>query len=148
MIDGTFRVTPYPFTQLLIISAFDNQSKMNIPVSYILINSKSENAYFNALNKIFDQMHQIYTKMDSNNTEFQPKVNYIVVDLEKGLMNAIKRIFKVQIKADKFHFIRKNFVKGVELGLSTKEYKFILWGIVKKLSSLHYLDSKEEFIQS
>ena len=40
MIDGTFRVTPYPFTQLLIISAFDNQSKMNIPVSYILINSK------------------------------------------------------------------------------------------------------------
>ena len=116
MIDGTFRITPYPFIQLLVISAFDSQSSMNIPGAYILLNSKKEDSYINAIQQFTNLLRKYQKNQQIEERKFCLNVKTVVCDLEKGLMNAVRKIFpNALLKSDKFHFLKKKYMKGISI---------------------------------
>ena len=48
-IDGTFRIVPNSFYQCLIVMVFDVQAEIYVPVTYVLMTSKTESLYWHAL---------------------------------------------------------------------------------------------------
>lgn len=92
-IDGTFKVTPPAFYQCLIIMLYDPSVDLYIPVLYILIDSKDELSYNNAL-------HWVKVQCRLN---IKPQT--ITCDFEKGLIKAIQKQFpNTTILGCLFHF--------------------------------------------
>ncbi|KAF0986092.1 hypothetical protein HZS_3165 [Henneguya salminicola] len=80
-IDGTFRSTPAPFIQCLIIMACDNGTDLYVPCMYSLMTSKSESLYCTVL-------HEVIVMLDYN---WMPKI--ITLDFKISLINAVKHEF-------------------------------------------------------
>ena len=48
-IDGTFKIVPRPFYQVLVIMCYDQQTRVYVPIMYILMTGKTERLYRHAL---------------------------------------------------------------------------------------------------
>lgn len=84
-IDATFRITPAPFMQCLIIMVYDIGTQLYIPCVYALTTTKNEYMYCTILHEIV--VLSKYMWMPSS----------IVVDFEQALINACKYEFKESI---------------------------------------------------
>ncbi|KAG3232845.1 hypothetical protein PI124_g22077 [Phytophthora idaei] len=75
--DGTFKMVPRPFTQCLIVMVKDPDVDVYAPAMYVLMDSKQQDAYWNALNYVIVQTDRL----------LEPAT--VTCDFERGLMNAI-----------------------------------------------------------
>lgn len=80
-IDGTFKVVPHGFYQLLILMVFSKLHGVYVPVWFILLPGKKENLYIHAL------------QMATSCSEWKLEASTITCDFEVGLMNACKMQF-------------------------------------------------------
>ena len=111
-IDGTFRLAPKPFYQIL--DKIGNIPEKNLTVVILsgLMTSKSELSYINVFENLKLLVKENNIKIDFNNIHFKS-------DYEKGIRNGIKKTFeKSNIYGCYFHYIKSIF----------KKYK----GLVKK----------------
>lgn len=93
-IDGTFKITPPDFEQVLVI--LGRLVKTNVPIAYFLLPNKSQETYVKAFNMF---------KQETNAT-FRSETNYIV-DFEIAEINAVKKCFMQSgdsIQLCYFHF--------------------------------------------
>lgn len=104
--DGSFRITPKPFTQVYVIMA--ERNKFVFPVLYALLPDKTEETYvrlFNAVIKIWPQ--------------FNP--DWISIDFERAEINAIRQVFpNASIRCCFFHLVKNMKKKLSEEGLIPK----------------------------
>ena len=82
-VDGTFRVVPQGFYQLLIYMIYDKGSELYIPVVYGLVQNKTQLTY------------QIFLQKINMLTHFKFSATTITCDFEKGLINACKEFILV-----------------------------------------------------
>jgi hypothetical protein len=80
-VDATFRVTPEPFSQCLVIMSYDPLTNINLPCVWALMTSKSEYLYCEVLHVIFVTL------------QYHWKPAVIVVDFEKALLNSVRYEF-------------------------------------------------------
>lgn len=107
LIDGTFRVVPFGFKQLIVIHCFHPQTQQFIPSWYILCSCKKEEMY----KRIFFDIDFILGK------EWKPKV--FVSDFEYSLLNAIRTCFPSTIHIGcYFHFKQANQKNMVKLQIN------------------------------
>ena len=82
VVDGTFKTTPYPFNQLLIIHA--TILGKTFPYVYVLMKSRTEQIYKNILEDL------------KNLINFEPI--FVISDFEKALHNAFVSKFPLSTK--------------------------------------------------
>lgn len=80
-IDGTFRATPHPFYQCIIVMVYDRGTETYVPTIYSLLTAKNEYIY----SELF---HQIVMLMEYN---WMPSI--ITTDFEQALISSIKQEF-------------------------------------------------------
>ena len=128
-LDGTFRVAPAGYYQVLIIHAKDYISNSIIPVAFILLTSKKSEIYFRAFNELLTLI-----KISGST----PVVEQIHSDFEKNIVSEFKKIFgaSIHFKGCWFHYMQCLVRKLRNMGL----YKLRYASINKKiLSVLKYL---------
>ena len=92
-LDGTFRVTPSPFVQCVIVVAFDAATNLNVPCVWALMTSRSEYLYCVLLHELIVLLKYRWC----------PKV--CVVDFEKALLGAVRHEFSYsRVPGCFFHF--------------------------------------------
>ena len=92
-IDCTFDVVPHPFVQMLVIMLYDEASQMFLPVFHILLQSKHEDVYIEAIHQCIVATGH---KLDGIS---------ITCDFEKGLLKACKSQFPLSYTVlCEFHF--------------------------------------------
>ena len=92
--DGTFRYAPMYFKQLYTFHIF--KDGFYIPVAYFLLRDKTEPTYIIALKMLKAECEKLGLSLD---------VGAFTVDFEKGMLNAIKRVFgeDTEIRCCRFH---------------------------------------------
>lgn len=80
-IDCTFKVVPSAFMQLMIIMVYSKHHDLYVPVYYILLQSKKEDSYFNAIEQAI------------NASNWKLEALTVTCDFEMALINAIKDQF-------------------------------------------------------
>lgn len=130
-IDGTFYSVPKPFRQCVVIMAHDDETSLNIPVVYSLLDSKSSWAYWHLFHNIL-----VITEM-----EFDPIT--ITTDFEPSLLEAVKEQFPLSKKIGCFfHFVynirKKMHILKIERTLidkllNSKKFKKIIYLKKKKI---------------
>jgi MULE transposase domain len=102
-LDCTFKCVPAPFYQCMIVMVYDHGTNMYVPVMYVLLTSKLENVYFQAL-------HWVIASSD-----FKLDPLTVTCDFEKGLIKAVQQQFTgVSIVGCLFHFkqaLRRKLLK-------------------------------------
>jgi hypothetical protein len=92
-IDATFRVTPSPFSQSLVIMSFDPSTNKHIPCAWALMTSKSEYLYCEILHVICVSLKYFW----------KPVV--VVIDYMRALLNSLRYQFPdSKIVGCYFHF--------------------------------------------
>lgn len=81
-VDCTFRIVPKPFYQCMIIMVYDAQTRVYVPVMYILLTSKTEDLYWHALHWV----------IVTAGCRLDPKI--VSCDFEKALHNAVSNQFR------------------------------------------------------
>ena len=108
-IDATFRCTPHPFYQTLIIMVFDENTEVYVPILFILMTCKSGWAYWNALHlaKV-----AIGCKLDPLT---------VTCDFESALIKGVEDQFQdARIVGCLFHWKQAIRRKMVKLGIETE----------------------------
>ncbi|KAE9079547.1 hypothetical protein PF005_g23219 [Phytophthora fragariae] len=106
-IDGTFKMVPRPFTQCLIVMIKDPGVDVYVPAMYVLLDSKQQEVYWNALNYVIIQIGRL----------LEPAT--VTCDFERGLMNAVTDQFPlVKIVGCLFHWKQTLRRKMIELRIS------------------------------
>ena len=114
--DGTFRIVPSQYYQLLNILAFDIITKKFISVCHFIITSKTETIYKKCLYEL------IYF---SKTLDIEIKPQNIYTDFEKSLINAINFCFnhKYILMGCWFHYL-KNLIHNLSIkNIYKKKYK-------------------------
>jgi hypothetical protein len=81
-LDCTFKVVPKGFSQLLIVMIFSKAHNYYVPVYYILLQSKKENAYMYALQSVI------------SSSDWAFNASSVTCDFEQALMTAARCQFK------------------------------------------------------
>jgi hypothetical protein len=106
-VDATFRVTPSPFSQCLIVMSHDPSTFLYVPCVWALMTSKDEYLYCSVLHEIIVLLKY----------RWEPKI--IVIDFERALLNTIKYQFPAaHIIGCFFHFRQAIHRKMKKLGIS------------------------------
>ncbi|KAE9191822.1 hypothetical protein PF004_g21497 [Phytophthora fragariae] len=106
-IDGTFKMVPRPFTQCLIVMIKDPGVDVYVPAMYVLLDSKQQEVYWNALNYVIIQIGRL----------LEPAT--VTCDFERGLMNAVTDQFPlVKIVGCLFDWKQTLRRKMIELRIS------------------------------
>jgi hypothetical protein len=114
-VDATFRVTPAPFSQCLIIMAFDPSTNLYVPCVWALMTAKCEYLYCEVLHSVIVALKY----------HWSPKV--VVVDFEKALLNSIKYQFpKSKIVGCYFHFRQALHRKMTKLSIQSERVSIAL----------------------
>ena len=104
-IDSTF-IRPIGFHQLLVVLYKDILTSKNYPLSYVIMNNKTEKLY----REIFNYLESI---ININNREIINNIT-ITIDFELAELNAIKNIYpNIRLIGCWFHF-KKNIVKNAK----------------------------------
>ncbi|XP_078539542.1 uncharacterized protein LOC144824292 [Lissotriton helveticus] len=133
MMDGTFKSTPHPFTQIYTIHAKINNSV--IPLVYSLLPDKTSATYTEFLSVIKSKTHQSPRK--------------IIIDFELSMINVISKMYTdTQIQGCFFHFSQAFWRKVQKTPLVT-EYSSNskLQVKIKKLTALCFVppESVDEY---
>ena len=129
-IDGTFHHPP-DFTQLLIIMYKDIISGIKIPGLYILLNSKKEEIYKYAFSGIINLL--------KDGDKISLKVETIVTDQEKALINIIKKFFPNSKRISCLFHYKQDILRNLKTyGLYNKSNKKISNNILYKLGKLSF----------
>lgn len=80
-IDGTFKITPHPFYQCVIVMAYDCGTQLYVPCAFSLVSAKNEYIYC-------ELFHQLIMLMEYN---WMPRI--VTTDFEKALICAVKQEF-------------------------------------------------------
>ena len=107
--DGTFKVAPILFKQLYVIRAALDDSAVS--AVYAFLSSKEEDTYVEMLEAISKKCDDIGHPLDPSN---------IMIDFEKGMFNAIYRVFgsQVFVKGCFFHLTKNTWKHIQSLGLA------------------------------
>ena len=112
-IDGTFKIVPKPFYQVLVIMCYDQQLRVYVPIMYILMTGKTEVLYRHALSWV----NAIVLGHSA------PKM--VTCDFEKGLMNAVEYTFKnVTVNGCLFHWKQAILRKLKEIRFSNEQVPY------------------------
>ncbi|KII67378.1 hypothetical protein RF11_05144 [Thelohanellus kitauei] len=99
-IDGTFKTSPSPFKQCVIIMTFDRGTHKYIPCVYALLTGKNEYLY----RKLFSEIISLL--------EYRWMPSIITVDFERSLISSVKREFpQSRITGCYFHLKQALFRK-------------------------------------
>ena len=113
-IDGTFKIAPIRFYQVLIIGGYVPEINGIIPLFFIPTTGKSEYLY----NKIFCDIKNIFIE---NKIDYKKIADKYMLDFEKSLQNAIRKNFEgVKIRGCYFHYVKKLLEKAKRFGLCIK----------------------------
>ncbi|GMF30579.1 unnamed protein product [Phytophthora fragariaefolia] len=97
-------MVPLPFTQCLIVMVKDPGVDVYVPAMYVLLDSKQQDVYWNALNYVIIQTGRL----------LEPAT--VTCDFERGLMNAVTDQFPlVKIVGCLFHWKQAPRRKMIEL---------------------------------
>ena len=114
LMDGTFKVSPRNYCQLLTIIIYDKALSLYIPGAYILLTSKESELY----NTAFMNLKLIISSYVKN---FQDPEK-LIVDFETGLRKSLKTCFpKSVIDGCFFHFCKALWTNASKLGLKKSE---------------------------
>lgn len=115
-IDCTFRVVPAGFKQLMIIMIYSAAHKTYVPVFFVLLQSKTQLGYWNALNQVIIA------------AGFEVDVKSVTCDFEIALINAVKEHFiaegdltPAELVCCCFHFLQAVRRKLVKLHLPVED---------------------------
>lgn len=132
-IDGTFKVAPKGFEQLLIIVVTNPTTNLHTPVLYAFLTSKKESTYRKVLQNIKGELEKNQFKVDFS------KVS-IYCDFEKGLRNAITKDFDgTTVFGCFFHFVKALWYKAGKLGLKTQDCLPVTKQVILQLKLLAHL---------
>lgn len=113
-IDGTFKYCPIGFYQLVSIVSLDEQTNQYVPCCYILMNSKTEQLYFQTFMLIKARLKAVY------GYDWIAEVS--IMDMELGLQNAFKKTFPdSEIRSCYFHYVKALWSHAANFGLKKKE---------------------------
>ena len=113
-IDGTFKIVPKNWYQLLNIFGFIKSKNFYTPLSYILLSSKNQELY----DEVFTQLIK-FIKIHSNFNNFTDIK--VMRDFELGLRKSIKKNFVgCLLQGCFFHFSKAIWAKIKKLGLFKK----------------------------
>ena len=114
-IDGTFKVAPKGYTQILNILVYLPHLSIFYPACQVFMTHKTEELYFMVLLTLKNICHQAKLRLE-------PRT--IMADFEKALQNAIKISFpEAELCGCYFHFVKCLYDKITKLGLRKKEFK-------------------------
>jgi len=124
-LDATFKCTPKPFRQTLILMVFDEENGIFLPVMWILMTGQSEKEYEQAL-------FNVKLKMNGKMNPLS-----ITCDFEQAMMNALDSQFvqqgsplgnggKTLIHGCLFHQKQANRKKAEELGIPEDQRKYAM----------------------
>ncbi|KAF1740186.1 hypothetical protein MXB_5 [Myxobolus squamalis] len=103
-IDTTFRVTPAPLLQFMIIMGFDPTSNVSVPCVWIMMSANHEYLYCKVLHSIIVSLKY----------RWSPKL--VVVDFKKALLNSVRYQFTgTRIVRFYFHFQQALHQKMIKL---------------------------------
>ena len=124
-IDGTFKVAPMGFKQILNVLVYLPKHGIFYPGAHILMTNKTQISY----STVFSCLKSIGSSI---NCKLEPGL--IMTDFELALRNALKEVFpKASLSGCYFHFSKALWDKISKLGLRRKEFK------QKSLSLIAYL---------
>ena len=113
-IDGTFKICPKTFYQVINIGAFLPDIDGIIPIFLIPTSGKSEAVY----QQIFLDVKKILIE---NNININKITNKFMIDFEIGIQKALKKTFEnILINGCFFHFVKLLWGKAKKMGLCTK----------------------------
>lgn len=107
-LDATFKGCPKNYKQVMIISAFDQQSDMLVPCYYILMTSQRQDAYSLAL----------FNALTDSGTLGTLDVAMSMHDYERAIINSVKEVFKPDHQ-DGCHF---HWVQALRTKLHKKRF--------------------------
>ena len=142
-VDGTFRICPRGFYQVLNIGGYYEDINGIVPVFLIPTRGKSEYLY----NMIFNDVKKIIIDANINLSDI-PK--YIMADFEVGLQRALKTSFPNSlIRVCFFHFVKCLWDRAKKYVLIKKEsikHTKILIFILKLIPYIN-IDEREDFFK-
>ena len=144
LIDGTFKSCQRTFLQIIHIAGFYPDINGIIPIFIIPTTSKSEFIYKN----IFDDIKKLLMEHGFNVRDIPKR---IMLDFEKGLINAVKEKFSNSIiDGCFFHFSKLLWSKAKYLGMCNKKeiIKTKLLMFILKLIPFMKPDNREEFFRN
>ena len=142
-IDGTFKVAPKNWYQLLNIFGYDKKHNIYMPLAFIILNTKSEEIY----NEVFEK---IIVLVKSNTSLKSFKDIKIMSDFEIGLRRAIKNKFEdCLLDGCYFHYCKAIWKKIKKLNLFKKKLRYNTIIIVFSMKAYPFIknDKKENFYQ-
>ena len=114
-IDGTFKICPKNYYQLVNIFGFNKNKNFYMPLNYILLTSKNEELYTEAFEHLI-RLIQSHTNIKSFDDV------KITADFELGLRKSIKKVFKGSLlNGCFFHYCKAIWKKIKALHLFKKE---------------------------
>ena len=116
-IDGTFKISPKLWKQLLIVTIEVIPGEW-VPVAYALLPDKQLDSYVTALRAIEESLQELGLELAAS---------YSMSDFELNIRTAIKQVFpKVNLRGCHFHFGQRLWGRVVDSGLKSdytkKEY--------------------------
>ena len=129
-IDATC-VSTKDYYQLVIIMAYYTLIDLKIPCSYILMNNKNEKSY----ELVFKSLLNIIT-MDNS---IDLKIISITTDFEKGILNAVKTVFKnIRHVGCMFHYIKNLRLNLLKIGLINNEISNLTKELLINLGTISF----------
>ena len=138
--DGTFKVSPQGFQQILNIIVYLPGLEIYYPACHLFITHKTQEVYTMALSFL-----KSLGLSQKNKLNFEP--NLITCDFEPALRNSIKSVFpNVHISGCYFHFTKCLWEKISKLGLRKQEFKAKSITLISYLQILvHMPPSRREY---
>ena len=138
-IDGTFKIVPKNWYQLLNIFGFDDKNKIYTPLAYILLSSKNEELY----NIVFAELIRII-KNNTNIKSFEGVK--IMTDFELSLRKSVKNNFEFYLlNGCYFHYCKAIWKKIKKLNLFKKNFRMNTLLLAFVMKAYPYIkDAKKE----
>jgi hypothetical protein len=114
-VDGTFKV-PNLFDQMITICVFSVEMSICIPLVHIFLNTKEERYYEKAFNI---WLEVVENKMGIRFNE-EGSIRTCTCDYERGLINAVEKVFKLPITGCFFHYCQALWREAGTIGLKQK----------------------------
>jgi len=115
-IDGMFKFVPKPFYQCLIIMVFDDQTDAYVPVFYVLMTSKTQQIYRQALRWFKITVDRKIAPVS------------VTCDFEIALQNAIMEVFPgVVVNGCLFHWKQAIYRKIIDLNFHEDVCERMMW---------------------
>lgn len=135
-IDGTFKIAPKDYKQVLILFSFNNLINKVVPCIFVILNRKTETIYQNTFKKIKDIFDEL---------NFTVSFKYLQCDFEKALFKSFLKVFgeNVTFQGCFFHYVKALWDNLKSFGLFKNKYSCYNIKLIKSLKFLIFLEEKE-----